>query len=61
MLLYTNRFMIKDKWTLIVVESELLPIHSEIDNEVHDTELEIGTKVKECFNSKPKKLMTLCI
>jgi hypothetical protein len=46
-----------DGWKLIDVESELLPIRAELDASGDERIFEIGTRVKEWFNTQPDKLI----
>lgn len=50
-------YLSADGWKLIDVESELLPIRSELDASGAEGIFEIGTKVKEWFNKQPDKLI----
>jgi len=50
------KFLEGDDWTVVDVESELLPIRTELDAS-GDEDIEIGTKVKEWFNKQPDKLI----
>ncbi|MBN2531353.1 MAG: hypothetical protein JXB88_00605 [Spirochaetales bacterium] len=44
-------------WTVVDVENELVPIKNEIEKNEADEDFELGTKIKEWFNSKPDRLI----
>ncbi|MCP4110753.1 MAG: hypothetical protein GY749_35375 [Desulfobacteraceae bacterium] len=44
-------------WKTVDAESELLPIRAELDNGGIENVFELGTKIKEWFNSKPSNLV----
>jgi hypothetical protein len=49
---------LKEKdWTVVDVAKELLPIKSEIDDKGDDSDFELGTKIKDWFNSQPNNLI----
>ena len=49
----------KDGWTLIDVESELVNLRQKIEtsNPDDDIDIELSSKIKEWFNSKPDKII----
>lgn len=49
--------LVDDDWTVVDVETELLPIRAELDASGDEDIFEIGTKVKEWFNKQPDKLI----
>ncbi len=51
------KFLQGDDWVLVDVESELLPIRTELDASGDEEIFAIGTKVKEWFNEQPDKLI----
>jgi len=50
-------FLVEDDWIVVDVESELLPIRTELDASGDEDIFEIGTKVKEWFNKQQDKLI----
>ncbi len=50
------KFLSDEDWTVVDVEKELLPIQMEMNSCGDEVNFELGTKVKEWFNSKPSKL-----
>lgn len=52
-----TNFLEGDDWVLVDVESELLPIRTELDASGDEDIFAIGTKVKEWFNKQPDKLI----
>jgi len=51
------RFLAYDGWTIVDVEKELLHLQMELNSSGDKVNFELGTKVKEWFNSKPSKLV----
>jgi len=51
------KFLADDDWTVVDVEKELLPVQMELNSCGDEDIFELGTKVKEWFNSKPSKLV----
>jgi len=52
-----TNFLEGDDWVMVDVESELLPIRTELDASGDEDIFAIGTKVKEWFNKQPDKLI----
>ena len=52
-------FLKANDWTVVDVESELLPIRAELDASGDEEIFEIGTRVKDWFNKQPKKLVLI--
>lgn len=50
-------YLKKKDWTVVDVAKELLPIKSEIDDAGDDSDFELGTKIKDWFNSQPNNLI----
>ena len=51
------KFLSDDGWSVVDVESELLPIRCELEKAGTEGIFELGTKVKDWFNAKPSKLI----
>ena len=51
------KYLSNNGWKTVDAESELLPIRSEIDEGGIESVFELGTKIKEWFNSKPENLI----
>ena len=51
------KFLSGEDWTIVDVEKELLPVQMELNSCGDEVIFELGTKVKEWFNSKPSKLV----
>ncbi|MDI6781866.1 MAG: BREX-3 system P-loop-containing protein BrxF [bacterium] len=49
--------LVEDNWHLVDVESELLPLQKDLDEATSGLEFEIGSRIKDWFNSKPNKLI----
>ena len=51
------KYLANSGWKTVDAESELLPIRSELDDGGIESVFELGTKIKEWFNSKPSNLI----